>query len=192
MLVFVRASRYDAGTGQFTQQDPIGIAGGANVYGFAGGDPVNFGDPFGLWPDPLKLAVGTTKFLASGIGQVILAAACSMGCVEHASGDLQITGASLPLPVGRLVPRGPGTTAAGQTAGGRATDEHGNALGPSGKPQVNEVNHATRKAAKDAARQEGMGAPVKHPSPSKGEPHFHPTGKDGEKLPASTHHNYPP
>ncbi len=48
MLVFVRASRYDAGTGQFTQQDPIGIAGGANVYGFAGGDPVNFSDPFGL------------------------------------------------------------------------------------------------------------------------------------------------
>ena len=48
MLVFVRASRYDAGTGQFTQQDPIGIAGGANVYGFAGGDPVNYDDPFGL------------------------------------------------------------------------------------------------------------------------------------------------
>ena len=30
-----------------TQQDPIGVAGGANVYGFAGGDPVNFEDPFG-------------------------------------------------------------------------------------------------------------------------------------------------
>ena len=33
-----------------TQQDPIGIAGGANVYGFASGDPVNFSDPFGLCP----------------------------------------------------------------------------------------------------------------------------------------------
>jgi hypothetical protein len=84
------------------------------VYGFAGGDPVNFADPFGLWPDPLKLAVGTTKFLASGIGQVILAAACSMGCVEHASGDLlQITGASLPLPVGRLVNTGAGASGGG-------------------------------------------------------------------------------
>jgi hypothetical protein len=33
--------------------DPIGIAGGLNVYGFAGGDPINFSDPFGLcfpWP----------------------------------------------------------------------------------------------------------------------------------------------
>lgn len=28
----------DPGTGQFTQQDPIGIAGGANMCGFAGGD----------------------------------------------------------------------------------------------------------------------------------------------------------
>ena len=26
------------------------MAGGANVYGFAGGDPVNFADPFGLKP----------------------------------------------------------------------------------------------------------------------------------------------
>ena len=110
MLVFVRASRYDAGTGQFTQQDPIGIAGGANVYGFVSGDPVNFADPFGLWPDPLKLAAGTTKFMASGIGQVLLAALCSMGCVEHARGDLQVTGVSLPLPVGRLIPGGPGMT----------------------------------------------------------------------------------
>jgi len=31
-----------------TQEDPIGLAGGLNVYGFAGGDPVTFSDPFGL------------------------------------------------------------------------------------------------------------------------------------------------
>ena len=39
--------------GQFTQQDPIGLAGGLNVYGFAGGDPINFSDPFGLCPEYL-------------------------------------------------------------------------------------------------------------------------------------------
>jgi hypothetical protein len=36
--------------GTFTQEDPIGLAGGMNLYGFAGGDPVNFTDPFGLFP----------------------------------------------------------------------------------------------------------------------------------------------
>ena len=44
----IEKRHYDANTGQFTQQDPIGIAGGANVYGYAGGDPITFSDPFGL------------------------------------------------------------------------------------------------------------------------------------------------
>ena len=43
-MLYGRNRYYDPGTGQFTQQDPIGIAGGANVYGFAGGDPV-------IWPN---------------------------------------------------------------------------------------------------------------------------------------------
>jgi uncharacterized protein RhaS with RHS repeats len=41
---------YDPSSGQFSQQDPIGIAGGLNQYGYAQGDPVNFSDPFGLCP----------------------------------------------------------------------------------------------------------------------------------------------
>ncbi|HEX7595428.1 MAG TPA: RHS repeat-associated core domain-containing protein, partial [Gemmatimonadaceae bacterium] len=48
-LTFYRRNRvYDPLTRQFTQEDPIGLAGGLNAYGFAGGDPVNFSDPFGL------------------------------------------------------------------------------------------------------------------------------------------------
>ena len=44
-----RRNRYDdPASGRFTQQDPIGLGGGLNVYGFAGGDPVNHSDPFGL------------------------------------------------------------------------------------------------------------------------------------------------
>jgi len=50
-LRYMRNRYYDPATGQFTQQDPIGIAGGLNLYGFAGGDPVNFSDPFGQCPD---------------------------------------------------------------------------------------------------------------------------------------------
>ncbi len=37
-----------------TQEDPLGLAGWLNPYGFAAGDPVNFGDPFGLCPDRVK------------------------------------------------------------------------------------------------------------------------------------------
>ncbi|MGQ0641016.1 MAG: RHS repeat-associated core domain-containing protein [Gemmatimonadaceae bacterium] len=37
-------------TGHFTQEDPIGLAGGINLYGFASGDPVSYSDPFGLCP----------------------------------------------------------------------------------------------------------------------------------------------
>jgi RHS repeat-associated protein len=47
-LVFKRNRYYDPNTGRFTQEDPIGLAGGLNLYGFAAGDPVNFSDPFGL------------------------------------------------------------------------------------------------------------------------------------------------
>jgi len=37
-----------------TQEDPIGLAGGLNLYGFANGDPVTFSDPFGLCPRNLR------------------------------------------------------------------------------------------------------------------------------------------
>ncbi len=35
--------------GGLTQEDPIGLAGGLNLYGYAGGDPINSWDPFGLY-----------------------------------------------------------------------------------------------------------------------------------------------
>jgi RHS repeat-associated protein len=49
-LLFRRNRYMDPATGRFTQEDPIGLAGGLNLYGFAAGDPVNFSDPFGLCP----------------------------------------------------------------------------------------------------------------------------------------------
>jgi RHS repeat-associated protein len=46
--IYMRNRYYDPATGQFTQVDPIGLAGGLNAYGFAAGDPVTYGDPYGL------------------------------------------------------------------------------------------------------------------------------------------------
>lgn len=48
--MYMRNRYYDPMQGRFTQEDPIGLAGGMNLYGFAGGDPINFSDPFGLCP----------------------------------------------------------------------------------------------------------------------------------------------
>jgi RHS repeat-associated protein len=50
-MLYRRNRYFDPNTGRFTQEDPIGIAGGLNAYGFANGDPVNFSDPFGLCPE---------------------------------------------------------------------------------------------------------------------------------------------
>jgi RHS repeat-associated protein len=48
--MYMRNRYYDPASGRFTQEDPIGIAGGLNVYGFANGDPVTYSDPYGLCP----------------------------------------------------------------------------------------------------------------------------------------------
>ena len=58
-----RRNRYlDPKTGRFTQEDPLGLAGGLNAYGFARNDPVNYRDPFGLCPpkdsDPCNMTTG--------------------------------------------------------------------------------------------------------------------------------------
>ena len=46
-LQYKRNRFYDPATGLFTQEDPIGLAGGLNAYGFGGGDPVSYRDPQG-------------------------------------------------------------------------------------------------------------------------------------------------
>ncbi|MGH7931081.1 MAG: RHS repeat-associated core domain-containing protein, partial [Candidatus Binatia bacterium] len=59
--------------GRFLSEDPIGIAGGLNLYAYSGNDPVNNRDPFGLDPEcpkdgsPARLDNGTFCLASVGV-----------------------------------------------------------------------------------------------------------------------------
>lgn len=77
------------------------------------------------------------------------------------------------------------TTHFGRSSSGRKTNAFGEKLGPSGRPMRYSRMHSTRKAAKDAARREGKGAPIQHNQ------HFHPADAAGNKMHNKTHHRFP-
>ena len=60
-LVYMRNRWYDPNNGRFTQQDPIGFAGGSNLYAYAGNDPITYSDPYGLCPNPLAPGLGSLQ-----------------------------------------------------------------------------------------------------------------------------------
>lgn len=43
---------YDPGAGRYIESDPIGLAGGVNLYTYVENDPLNQIDPLGLWSGP--------------------------------------------------------------------------------------------------------------------------------------------
>jgi RHS repeat-associated protein len=50
-LYYFRNRWYDPELARFISEDPIGLEGGINPYAFAGNNPANFTDPFGLQSD---------------------------------------------------------------------------------------------------------------------------------------------
>jgi RHS repeat-associated protein len=110
--------------------------------------------------------------------------------VTHLARDVSGSSGSAPTPTGEKPNTGPKAEEAhGVTAGGQATNEHGQKLAPSGRPQVNNVSKTTREAAKNAANK-GSGV-IHDPNPTRGGPHFHTKRGTGKKKQDSTHYNYP-
>jgi RHS repeat-associated protein len=109
--MYRRNRYYDPQTGQFTQPDPIGLAGGLNAYGFAAGDPVTYSDPYGLSPDdcdPPRFgcrvrAVGAFLLGLTPLGDVNDGAAALTG-YDVAGGERLETGDRVLSGVGTFVP----------------------------------------------------------------------------------------
>jgi RHS repeat-associated protein len=59
-LYYARNRWYSPEFGGFMSEDPLSIGGGLNMYAFAGGDPINRSDPYGLDP--------RTKYTMYGLG----------------------------------------------------------------------------------------------------------------------------
>ncbi len=116
-LEYRRNRYYDPRSGRFTQEDPIGLAGGLNLYGFGGGDPVNYSDPLGLFPnacpplcdhvdyrqdhfvlpsDGKDAAIKTGVFLGAGVVGLGLAAIASAGSAAAISATATASPWALP------------------------------------------------------------------------------------------------
>jgi RHS repeat-associated protein len=105
-MLYRRNRYFNPNGGQFTQADPVGIAGGMNAFGFAQGDPINLRDPFGLCP------------LDDGIPCAVVFAGWGTGGGMILGGLVGAAGGSLVLPgIGTVAGIEPGAVAGGALLG---------------------------------------------------------------------------
>jgi len=79
-LYYFRARHFSPGLGRFLQTDPIGYAGGTNLYAYVGNDPVNRFDPTGLWAQQTGSQVWV-QLTGPGSGWVGGLSGCYGGCI---------------------------------------------------------------------------------------------------------------
>jgi RHS repeat-associated protein len=106
-LYYYRARYYSPQLGRFISQDPTGFPAGANLYAYAGGNPVNSADPSGRCPLCAlvgmgigAVAGGVTAYLEGGDGYAI-AYAAGVGGLAGAVAGLTL-GAASTMAVGAI------------------------------------------------------------------------------------------
>jgi RHS repeat-associated protein len=107
--MYRRARYYDPQTGRFTQEDPIGLAGGVNLYGYAAGDPINLSDPSGLCPWCIGAVAGA--IVGAGVYHLSTPAGqrTAWGYLGYAAGGAAI-GGTLGYAASALLPAAAPTT----------------------------------------------------------------------------------
>jgi len=206
-LVYYLYRYYDPNLQRWPNRDPIQELGGFNLYKYIGNNPVDGIDAYGSDGGVLSLPV-TVIAVASEAPAYPVVIAVIVAATDVAGAAVATTAvAAMPVAVaiaiasqppspvnypgdgsGNQIPiqiTGPLIIATTATWNGQATDKHGNKLGPSGKPVRHNPECPTQKEAKDTARQQGKGTPVKH------DDHYHPSGPDGDKAPGSPHYHFP-
>jgi RHS repeat-associated protein len=102
-LLYRRNRYYDPMSGRFSQEDPIGLAGGLNTYGFAAGDPVSYSDPFGLCPANVQPG-SREAILCAWIEAGLMAAGTDLGFILGGGGGLLAgPGAIVTSPAGAML-----------------------------------------------------------------------------------------
>jgi RHS repeat-associated protein len=170
---------------RWLNQDPIQEEGGINLYDYAGNDPIDWVDPYGLYSlDELGQiagagAIGALQGLAS-VGDGLSpfgTPLADLGAYDPNDPDFALGAAA-----GMLAGLDDGATEA-KLAGKGLKYCKAPKLGPSGKPMIHNPKYPTPKGAKDAARNAGKGPPIKHND------HYHATDANGNKIPG-THYGF--
>jgi RHS repeat-associated protein len=93
---FFRNRWYDQDTGRWTQEDPIGIAGGVNLYGYVGNNPVMALDPFGLSADTVKFASNAVERQAQACATASRTCRQQLGALQNDKSTWLVQSGNLP------------------------------------------------------------------------------------------------
>jgi len=124
-LYYNRHRYYDPKIGTYINQDPIGVAGGMNVYAYAANNSINLADPLGLVGD---CQMNRDQVLANAREGTHGRTSGGGNCLKTVRGDLTANGANGPV----LPPGGSGHTPTNAWEGDALTRSGCYQLAPSG------------------------------------------------------------